>query len=375
MGNRFINATTLLLDAKRPVVIAGVGIRYADQVEEFRVFAEKLQFPVVTSWSGLDLLPHNLSYYIGQTGVYGSRAANFAVQNADCILALGTRLDTRITGGKPETFARKAKKIVVDIDRAELYKGRGLTPDVGICRDIKDVLPHLLVENDVSEWLKKCQQWKKQYPTVLPEWRKSGNPYYFIEKFSKIIPYNAIVITDCGGNLTWTMQAFSVNKHRVFSSFGNSPMGYSLAGAIGACFATREPIYCIIGDGGLQVNIQELQTIRYYNLPIHIFVLNNHSYGIIKQFQEIYFEGRYVATTPQSGYSVPDFIKIANAYGINAKTVIDYDFKVEEPPHLYDVIIDDDSKLIPKLEFGRPIHDLSPLLSRSELERNMYASR
>lgn len=380
----------IIKKAKRPVIIAGGGVRYADQVTAFKKLIEKLGFPVVATWSGIDVLPHNHPQYIGQIGVYGNRGANFTVQNSDMLISIGSRLDTRITGGRPETFAREAKKIVIDIDRAEIYKRRGLTPDIGICADVKDFLPLFtksIKKSDIPEtveWMIKTQIWKKKYPAVLPEWRerkKLVNPYHFIETLSDVLDDNAVTITDCGANLTWTIQAFKVRKNqRLFSAMGNSPMGYSFAASIGASIAlNKKPVVCIIGDGGLQINIQELQTMKYYDIPIKLFILNNHSYGIIKQFQEIYFEGKYVATTPASGYSVPDFIKIAKAYGLKTATIKSHlNLKAQikkvlatKGPIVCDVLVPDNSKLIPKLEFGKPIEDLSPFLSRDEFKANM----
>ena len=383
-------AVKLLEHAKRPVVIAGGAVRFADQTKEFEELVNMLGFPVVSTWSGIDVLPHDHPLYRGQIGVYGARGANFTVQNSDCILSVGSRLDTRITGGKPETFAREAKKIVIDIDRAELFKNRGLTPDVGICADVREVIPqHISMAKkaklqEISEWKIKTALWKDKYPAILPEWRKRRDkvdPYVFMETLSNTLSKNSVVVTDCGGNLTWTIQGFSVHRgQRLFSTMGNSPMAYSLPASIGASFALgRREVICIIGDGGLQMNIQELQTIVYYKLPIKIFIMNNHSYGIIKQFQEMYFEGNYVGTTPKTGYSVPDFIKIGKAYGIKTVTISNHQelsLKLKNVLNykgsvLCDVLIPDNSKLIPKLEFGRPIEDLSPLLPRDELMENL----
>ncbi len=383
-------AVELMTMAKRPVVIAGGAIRYADQTKEFQKLVDALGFPVVATWSGIDVIHHDHPLYVGQIGVYGSRAANFTVQNSDCILSLGSRLDTRITGGKPETFARAAKKIVVDIDRAELFKNRGLTPDIGICADVRDVMPlfqraaQKVHVPEVGDWKKRTQEWKKKYPSVLPEWRKRKqkvDPYVFVETLSNLLSSHATVITDCGANLAWTIQAFHVHRgQRLFSAMGNSPMGYSLAASIGASIALgKKPITCIIGDGGFQINIQELETVAHYRLPIKVFILNNHSYGIIKQFQDTYFNSRYEATTPKSGYGVPDFVKIAKAYGLATETIGNHkemQRKIQmvlraKGPVICDVIIPDEAKLIPKLEFGKPIEDLSPQLPREEFLATM----
>lgn len=383
-------ALNLIQKANRPVAIAGGGIRYAEQIKEFETLINLLKIPVVATWSGIDVLNHNHPLYRGQIGVYGNRGANFTIQNSDCIISFGSRLDTRITGGKPETFGREAKKIIVDIDRAELYKNRGLTPDIGICADIKDVLPLFsqAVKKTklptIDDWKKLTNKWKTDYPAVLPQWFKSKkyvNPYVFIDTLSKVLPEKSITVTDCGGNLTWTIQAFQVKKHqRLISAMGNSPMGYSLASSIGACFGNKKKdVICIIGDGGFQLNIQELQTIQHYKLPIKVFIVNSRSYAIIKQFQKMYFESNFYATQPDSGYSVPDFIKISKAYGFataSIKNHTDLKAKIQKVlKHkgsiICDVSVPSDAELIPKLEFGRPIEDLSPQLPRKEFLSNM----
>lgn len=388
--DKITKAIALLRKAKRPVVIAGGAIRYADKVEEFNEFIRLLSFPVVATWSGIDVVWHDHPLYRGQTGVYGSRGTNFTVQNSDCIVSIGSRLDTRITGGRPETFGREAKKIVVDIDRAELYKDRGLTPDIGICGDVKEVLPLFISRlkkekiQKVTDWLKKTKQWIEQYPKVLPQWRERNqlvNPYYFIEMLSQMLPKDTVTVTDCGGNLTWTIQAFRVKKgQRLFSAMGNSPMGYSFPASLGASIAMgKKPVICIIGDGGMQINIQELQTMVHYKIPVKLFILNSNSYAIIVQFQKEWFDSKFYGTIPENGYSAPDFTKIATAYNLPAIRIDSHKqlkSKIEKVlnhkgPIVCEVMVPHDSALIPKVSFGRPIEDQSPLLSRDEFKKNM----
>lgn len=384
------DAIEIIKKSKRPIIVAGGGVRYADQTEAFKKLVELLGFPVVATWSGIDVLEHDYPLYIGQIGVYGNRGANFSVQNSDCIISFGSRIDTRITGGRPETFGREAQKILVDIDRAELYKSRGLIPDVGICGDVREVLP-LFIESfrknkipKVLDWIEKTKEWRIKYPAVLQEWRKIKklvNPYVFIESLSHILKGGETIITDCGGNLTWTLQTFHVKKNqRLISAMGNSPMGYSFAASIGASIGLgNKPVICIIGDGGMQINIQELQTLAYYKLPIKVFLLNSKSYAIIMQFQDMYFDSNYVATIPKNGYSTPDFIKLVKAYGIKTERITNntqLKKKIKKVlaykgPIVCEVTVPQDSKLIPKLEFGKPIEDLSPALPRKEFLENM----
>jgi len=339
----------------------------------------------VTTWSGVDLVDHNNINYIGNVGVYGSRAANFTVQNSDLILCLGTRLDTRITGGVPKTFARKAKKIVVDIDKFELNKKRGLKIDLKVELDIKiffqEYKKHkkeIIIRDD---WLLRCKNWKSKYPIILKEFykiKKCVNPYVFMDSLSKTLNEKDIIIADDGGHLTWTIQSFKVKfGQKLFSAFGNSPMGYALPASIGASIVkNKKRIICIDGDGSIQINLQELHTIDKLQLPIKIFILNNDGYGIIKQFQELYLGKRYEATG--KGVSNPDFEKISRAFNINYNLIKNHNelkslnkIISSKKPEIIEVKLKDNQKIIPKLQFGNPIEDLSPLLPRKEFYKNM----
>jgi acetolactate synthase-1/2/3 large subunit len=379
----------LVREANAPVLLLGGGVRLAKAEAEALAVAEALGFPVVVSWSGFDLLPHTHPLFAGHIGVYGDRGANIAVQNSDLLISVGSRLDTRQTGGRVATFARGAKKVMVDVDRNEIEKGRGLAIDVGIAADAKTFLSLFAKKlpagdaPDIAAWRDKVMAWKAKYSAVLPEYatQPALNAYTFLKKLSDRLPAGQVTIVDEGGNLVWTMQSFAVKEgQRLISTFGNSPMGYALPAAIGACFAIgKKPVVCIDGDGGFQLNIQELQTVRHYNLPIKIFILNNRSMGIIKQFQDLYFDSRYIATTPEGGYSSPDFSAVAKAYGIESVVIERLDEAEKqleevlshEGPILCDVRIDTEQKLNPKLEFGRPLEDMAPYLSRDEFMSNM----
>lgn len=379
----------LINNSERPVVLLGFGIHLSGAEEELEELLKVLKFPVVTTWSGLDTVPFESPVRVGQSGVYGERAANFAIQNSDLLISIGARLDTRQTGGDPKTYARGAKKIVVDIDPAELNKRRGLTPDVAIAVDAKQFISTLLRYRkglklpNINSWTNKVNEWKHKYPIIKKEYiaqKKYVNPYVFTKVLSDLLPENAVIIPDEGGNLTWTIQGIQLKKgQRLFSAFGNSPMGYALPASIGACFATnrKRPVICITGDGGLQINIQEFQTIIHHALPIKIFILDNKCYGIIKQFQDTWLESRYEAS--QLGYSTPDFLKVAEAYGfkaikINNHSELEKNIKqvlAEKGPVFCDVLIDPDQKIFPKIEFGMPLEDMTPYLKRQEFMHNM----
>ncbi len=378
----------LLQNAKRPVLLAGGGIKIAKAQKQMHRLSHLLGCPITASWSGFDIFPRDNPYFIGAHGVYGERAANFTVQNSDVLLSIGSRLDTRQTGGKPETFAREAKIIMVDIDKGELDKRRGLTPHISIQCDAGEFLEELLAQlrtvtlPDPSPWLEQCQKWAQKYQIVRPEFKREKKPinaYAFIRLLSNRTPPESIIIPDDGGHLVWTMQSWQVKEgQQLFSAFGNSPMGYAFPAAIGAALANKKKkIICIDGDGSLQINIQELQTIAHYQLPVKIFILNNQGYGIIKQFQDLYLDGHHEATG--KGYSAPDFIRVARGYGIQCFNIYNMDIarsRVGQAlafpgPILVNVLINPDQLLNPKLEFGRPIEDLSPLLPRNEFNRNM----
>ena len=377
----------LLKKSKKPVIILGGGIKYGKAEIELKKFLKRFNIPVVTTWSGVDLIDYNDANYIGNVGVYGSRAANFTVQNSDLILCLGTRLDTRVTGGVPKSFARKAKKIVVDIDKNELGKKRGLKIDLKVETDIKIFFHEFLKYNRRNlykkEWLSKCNKWKLNYPLILKEFyneKKFVNPYVFINELSKILNSKDVIIADDGGHLTWTIQAFKVKiGQKLFSAFGNSPMGYALPASIGASVVKKSRIICIDGDGSIQINLQELHTINKLNLPIKIFILNNDGYGIIKQFQELYLEKRFEASG--KGVSNPDFKKISNAFNINYNLIKNHTnlkklnkIIKSKKPEIIEVKIRSNQKIIPKLQFGNPIEDLSPLMPRKEFYKNMEIS-
>ena len=379
----FLKINLELNKSKKPIIILGGGIRYSKSENYLDKLLSKNKIPIVSTWSGKDLVDDNNHMNMGSIGVYGSRAANLMIQNSDFILNLGSRLDTRVTGGRPSTFARKAKIISVDIDKNELNKKRGLKLYKKVNCDLKIFLKiainkvKLKNKNQINSWIKKCRYLKEKFP-VDENINKSSRkvcPYKFVSILSDLLKKNEIIIPDDGAHLTWAMQSFKVKKgQRLFSAFGNSPMGYAFPASIGAAFAyeKKKRIICIDGDGSIQINIQELQTAKFNNLPIKIFIFNNDGYGIIKQFQDLYLGKRHEATINKKGVSNPDFKKIAYAYGIkysNIKTNKEIDTKLtkvlkNKDLEIIEIFVEKEQKIIPKLEYGRPIEDLSPLLDR-----------
>ncbi|MGA2775493.1 MAG: thiamine pyrophosphate-binding protein [Candidatus Omnitrophota bacterium] len=388
-------ALALLKNSQRPVLIAGHGIRIARAQELLLSLIQKLRLPVLTTFNGFDLVPSNNQFFIGRIGTLGSRAGNFALQNSDLILSIGTRNNIRQISYNWKSFARAAKKIVVDIDLAELKKPT-LKPDTAINCDAKYFLKQLLERTkalpDWSSWLEWCKERKNKYPIVLPEYRKSHmvNPYYFMQKFTELVDAHNVIVAGNASASVILFQAGAVKKNqRVLWNSGCASMGYDLPAAIGACLANnKKNTICITGDGSIQMNLQELQTMVHHQLPIKIFVLNNKGYISIKQTQENFFALPYVGCDKASGVSFPNFTKIAKAYGLKRERIIGHKglrgkinnvFRYKGPV-LCDVLLESNYKFIPrssseKLDDGRiiskPLEDMFPFLDRDEFRENM----
>ena len=389
----------MLKDAKRPVLISGYGIRLSHGEGEFAELVDRLKVPVVCSWTSSDLISSDDDNFVGRCGIFGDRAGNFAVQNADLLLVIGSRLSIPQMGYNPKIFAREAKKIIVDIDFAELNKP-SLEAELPIQADAKYFMRSLLSSIDdqslkalsIGDWRKKCQGWKKKYPVVLPEYadqKEYVNSFYFVDVLASKMDDKAVICTDMGTSFTCTMQTFNIKKgQRLFTSSGHAPMGFGLPGAIGACFANnRKQTICISGDGGLQMNIQELQTLVHYRLPLILFVLNNGGYLTIKLMQQNHF-GRYVGAEKSSGVSCPDIIKVAKAYGIKTERICNHlelkdklDFVLSHTcPFICEIMMSDTQPLIPRVSSikkpdgsiaSQPLENLYPFMDKKEFEENM----
>jgi len=385
----------LLTKAERPVLVSGGGVRLSDGVAEIHQLAKLLKCPVITSWSGFDSFPWDHPQLIGCHGVYGSRAANFTVQNCDTLLTVGSRLDTRQTGGRPSMYARHAKLIMVDIDQAELSKRRGLTPKISIQSDAREFLQEMIKQYpkfqkripETKAWLKRARAWREKYPTVLPKYfRAKGyvDPYVFGEVLSQELPKDAVIIPDEGGHLTWIMQSFKLKEgQRLFSAFGNSPMGYAFPAAIGASIVRgKKDVICIDGDGGFQFNIQEMQTLVAQKIPVKIFIMNNEGFGIIRQFQTAYLDSHLIATNAKGGVTNPDFQKIAKSYDVPSLRINNHQElrrKIRQAlrikgPVLVEIMMTPGQEIMPKLVFGKPLEDQWPNLPAKELAENMLVS-
>lgn len=381
-----------LKKAKRPVVLVGGGIDHAGAVEEARELFKYLKIPAVLTWVGIDILPGSHPLNRGRIGTYGQRGANITFQNADVLLSLGSRHDGRQTGGRLDSFAREAKRFIVDVDAGEL-KDQPIKGHVNINADLKEFIPLLTQAVKAAQipsfsgWLKETKEWQLKFPTVLPTYEKPKNrvhSYYFMKKLSELMEAGDVIVGDCGGNIVPLAQAFEVKKNqRVVTSWSHSPMGYAFAAAMGAYFGKKKGtknVVCTIGDGGMQVNIQELQTYKMYNIPVKVFVLNNESYGIIMQYQDTYLKSRYVGSAPKWGYTFPDFRKVAEAFGLKTE-IIRTNGEVEKKlkkvlamkgPVICEVKLEKKTILEPRLGWNAGIEDQYPNLDREELQKHLY---
>jgi acetolactate synthase-1/2/3 large subunit len=377
--------------SQRPVLVYGWGVHLAQAETEARELARLLGVPVAMTWAALDLLPYDDPLAIGGFGTHGVRFANFAVQNADLVLAIGSRLDTKATGSPPSTFAREARIIMVDIDPAEInkFKRMGLNLHLGVSADAGAFLRTLVQRArgrrfpDFTPWIKRISGWKSRYPACLPGYaaEKEVNPYWMIKQLSKLLPEDEIIFSDTGCALAWMMQGFEFKKgQRFYHAFNNTPMGYGLPGAIGACFAKPgRRVICITGDGSLQMNIQELVTVIRHNLPVKILLINNHGHSMVQQTQEMWLQSHYYATSIEGGLAFPDFVAVARAYGFPAETLaLNADIParldaalVADGPYFLNIEINSKHRVIPQVKFGRPNEDADPLLGREEFLENM----
>jgi len=388
----------LLSRAERPLVLAGHGIRLAQAIEEFRGFIGTLKLPFVSSWNASDLLPTDDPLYAGRIGVAGQRGGNLAVQNCDLLLALGSHLCINLTGTNFEAFAREAKKIMVDIDPVEL-ENRTVKIDLPVQCDVRVFLRKMLEKvskyrfADVGSWHKKVSKYKayNSVPSASRSREKFVDPYVFVDALSDELNGDDCIVVDGGGTaLYMSFQGSRIKQgQRLIVSAGIASMGTGLPESIGACFANdRKRTICMTGDGSIQLNIQELQTIVHYDLPIKIFVFNNSGYLAIRHTQDGFLGSRYVGSDKGGGVSLPDFSKVARAYGIKAVRVRNNQellknirLVLKEPgPVLCEIMISSDQELIPRMGFkknpdgtssGKPLEDMMPELTRKEFRENM----
>ena len=385
-----------LQQAKRPLIVAGYGLRLSKQEQEFLKFLEKTNIPVVTTFNGMDVIPTEYKNFCGRIGTVGQRAGNFTLQNADVILFLGTRNNIRQVSYNWENFAKNAFKMVVDIDNAELEKPL-VKPDLKINADLKDFLPKLInniPDLDCAKWLEFSKNLYNKYDFVhTKEYQsKNGiiNVYDFVHQLTEAMTEGDIMVAGNGSACVCVHQTAIVKPHqRIFWNSGDASMGYDLPAAIGACYeADNQNVICLTGDGSVMMNIQELQTVKYNNLPLKIFIINNSGYSSIRQTQRNFFNGHLTGSGVESGVSVPDFCKLADGFGLkhtkisNPETMTDEIKKVltTDGVILCEVIVEKEYAFLPKLSAKKledgtmispSLEDMFPFLPREEFSENV----
>ncbi len=386
-------------NAKRPLIIAGHAIRLANQIDNFKALIEKLDIPVVTTFNGFDLLEDSNKNYVGRIGTIGQRAGNFALQNADLVLCLGTRNNIRQASYNYENFAKNAYKIIVDIDKAELDKPT-IKPDLAVQADLKQFIPELLkninnIKIENNDWNKFCQNLKEKYCFENhPEQQQENNiiePYHFTNTLTKCLSENDIFIMANGSACVCTFQNAVVKKgQRYILNSGNASMGYGLPAAIGAYYQSgNRNVICLEGDGSIMMNLQELQTIKFANIPIKLFVINNNGYSSIRQTQRNFFNGHMTGSGNDSGVSVPDFVEIGKAFGFKTKRIENPNTMEEEIKEVLncsdaiicEVMVEKEYGFAPKLSARKlddgtmispSLEDMYPFLDRTEFEENTF---
>ncbi|NTW98439.1 MAG: thiamine pyrophosphate-binding protein [Geobacteraceae bacterium] len=385
-----------LKQAKRPVIIAGNGIVLSGAVGEFRAMAEKLGIPVLGTFARYDIVKESDQYYAGRFGTIGHRAGNFTVQNSDLIIAIGARLNVRAVSYNWEYFGREAKKVVVDIDDNELKK-HTLNVDIPICANAGVFIRALAGAVDASpvhqQWMAQCRRYRDTFPTITEQRQNvhdKVDSYNFFDVLSDCADENAVFVFGNGTACVSPYQSLRLKKgQNIVVNSGCASMGYDIPAAIGAYYAAPDrQVICVTGDGSMQMNIQELQTIAHNRLPIKLFVLNNDGYISIRNTQRGFFNGHYVGCETSSGVSCPDTFKIAEAYGLCGE-------KVENQLHLNDklktlltgdqaivceVMLDPNEKMEPKLSsevkpdgriVSKPLEDMFPFLDREVFNKQM----
>lgn len=361
-----------LQKSKRPCILAGAGIKNNGMLRPFRQLVDQLNIPVVTSMIAFDTLTAGTQNYYGFIGSYGNRTANFILAKSDLIITIGTRLDGRQIRLQNADFNPDSKLIRIDIDEGELTNTIK-QDEIQIVADLKDVIPFLIknaeriTDKSFNDWASTCKLINGTISDIDSQYAN-----IVIKKLSEKISDDVVITTDVGQNQVWVAQSFTIkNSQHVLFSGGHGAMGYSLPAAIGAYYGTKKPVISFNGDGGIQMNLQELQFVSREKLPIKIIILNNKSLGMICHFQEMYFDSKYVQTKQEGGYTPVDFKKIAYAFDIKylcIKEVEDIETYCETISNreavIIEIVLPDDTYVFPKLAMNKPNQDQDPVLPR-----------
>lgn len=387
-----------LNQAERPLLLIGNGVRLARADRDFAEVVEKLQVPFETTWVSSDLTSDDDPLFAGRPGTLAPRGANFALQNCDFLLIIGSRMDFPLTGWDPAQFARAAHRVMVDVDPGEIAK-LGSVIHTPICADAGDFVRELLkqgstiVPRNRESWIRRCQDWKKRYPVIQPEHRKPGpvSIFHFAETLATVVSDNDQIISGSSGSgiETFIFSYPAKKGQRVFHTAGLGSMGFGIPGSIGICFANgKRRTICVDGDGGFQFNIQELATVAFHKLPIKFFVLNNNGYASIRASQTGFFGKPNIGCSEQTGVELPELSKVAAAYGIASAEIHDQTDLAEQirvvldtpGPVICDLKVIPDEARCPRVTsvqrpdgsfVSKPLEDLWPFLDRDEFRANM----
>lgn len=396
--NHMDQVIELLRNSERPVIIAGNGVTLSGANDDFLNLIDKLNIPVIGTFARYDIVKNDHKLFFGRFGTIGHRMANFAVQNSDLIIAIGARLNIRAISYNWEFFGREAKKIMIDIDKSELNK-HTLNIDLKIQSDAKKFIQELTTKigeinkSQYTQWLDKCITYKNQYPTIVPERKEIKDfvdSYNFFDVISNHANDDSVYVFGNGTACVSSYQSLRLCKNqKVIVNSGCAAMGYDLPAAIGSFYANKDnQVICVTGEGSLQMNIQELQTIIHNNLPIKIFVLNNGGYISIRNTQNGFFKGHKVGADESSGISFPDTIKIGQAYGFKTFRIenqLNLDIQLKEVidfngPVICEIMLSTEEKMQPKLSseikpdgkmISKPLEDMFPFIDREEFKKNM----
>ena len=362
-------AADLINEAKKPVLYVGGGAKAANCQEELRELAERTGTPVTTTLHGLGTFPEDHDLSLGMLGMHGTAYANHAVENADLLIAVGARFDDRVTG-KVSAFAPNAKVIHIDIDPAEMNKvRRAEVPIVGDCRAaLSEILKHVEPRTDLKPWQEEVGAWKTEFPLVAPDGTEDGKIHaeFVIREIARLTDHDAVVTTDVGQHQMWAAQHFGMRKPRQFiTSGGLGTMGFGMPAAIGACFGLggETPVWCISGDGSIQMCIQELMVASIYKLPVKIAILNNQFLGMVRQWQEMFWQKHYSSVNLEQA---PDFVKLAEAYGctgLRCENVEDVEATIKKAmetpgPVVMDFRIAKETNVYPMIPSGQTIKEM-----------------
>lgn len=382
---------SLLRQAQRPLVVLGWGVRLGGAAELALQWVRRLGLPVNPTWATADLLSNEDPLRCGTFGTHGTRHGNFAVQNADLLISIGSRLDTHMVGSPFSDFCRGGRKVVVDIDAHEVAKFArfDLHIDLPVVAPAQDFLQEALRQTEHAlfprwdDWHATIAAWKQRYPVIPPGAHDSAtlNPYVFVQALSAACQEGEVLFADTGCGVAWMAQAFQFKpEQRFFSAFNNTPMGYGLPAAVGASLSLgRKRVVCVCGDGGLMMNLQELSTVLYHRLPVKVLVLDNRGYSMIQQTQDQWLQSRYHGSSAEGGLGFPDFHALATTWGFdtckistNAQAHEQLQAFLDRPgPGFCTVELLPQERVVPQVKFGRPIEDPEPFLPRAEFLENM----